>query len=202
MAHINVVGEAGNGKQALELTQKLQPHVVLMDISMPEVDGIEATKRLREKCPDARVLILTMHDNKEYIVATARAGARGFLLKDSAPDQLVLAIERVYAGDTFFDNRAAKVIVDTFIREAGDSSSRPVAIVSSTTPPPSLLTRREREVLGLVTYGLTSRDIADRLGISTRTVEAHRARIGDKLDIRSVAELTRYALEHGITSRR
>jgi len=194
--NIDVVAEAASGSEAVSLAKEIRPQVVLMDISMPEIDGIEATRHLREQAPESRVLILTMHDDREYIVATARAGARGFLLKDSAPDLLIKGIESVHAGDTFFDHKASKVIVETFIREAASLPETPLV---SQAPPPTSLTQREVQVLSLVAHGMTSRDIAERLGISARTVEAHRARIGDKLDLRSVAELTRYALEHGLT---
>jgi len=186
-----VVGDANNGQEALRKAKLTLPDVVLMDISMPHMNGLEAMASLRKQVPNAKVLILTMHESKEYIARVVRSGARGYLLKDSAPAELVRAIKAVHAGEVHFSPLVSKVLIE----EMADGSKR-----SAEAPPPPPLTEREREVLSLIAEGLLNKQIADRLGIGVRTIETHRERIMRKLDIHTVAGLTKYAIARGMTS--
>lgn len=186
-----VVGDAANGQDALRKAKLTLPDVVLMDISMPHMNGLEAMTNLRKQVPNAKVLILTMHDSKEYIAQVVRSGARGYLLKDSAPAELVGAIKAVHAGEVYFSPSVSKVLIE----EMADGNKRSL---DSPAPPP--LTDREREVLSLIAEGLLNKQIADRLGIGVRTIETHRERIMRKLDIHTVAGLTKYAIARGMTS--
>jgi two-component system, NarL family, nitrate/nitrite response regulator NarL len=186
-----VVGDATNGQDALRKAKLTLPDVVLMDISMPHMNGIEAMINLRKQVPNAKVLILTMHDSKEYIAQVVRSGARGYLLKDSAPAELVGAIKAVHAGEVYFSPSVSKVLIE----EMADGNKRSL---DAPVPPP--LTDREREVLSLIAEGLLNKQIADRLGIGVRTIETHRERIMRKLDIHTVAGLTKYAIARGMTS--
>ena len=187
----DVVGDASNGQEALRKAKLTLPDVVLMDISMPHMNGLEAMATLRKQVPNAKVLILTMHESKEYIAQVVRSGARGYLLKDSAPAELVGAIKAVYAGEVYFSPSVSKVLIE----EMADGNKR---ALNSPMPPP--LTEREREVLSLIAEGLLNKQIADRLGIGVRTIETHRERIMRKLDIHTVAGLTKYAIARGMTS--
>lgn len=186
-----VVGDAANGQDALRKAKLTLPDVVLMDISMPHMNGLEAMANLRKQVPNAKVLILTMHDSKEYIAQVVRSGARGYLLKDSAPAELVGAIKAVHAGEVYFSPSVSRVLIE----EMADGNKR-----SSDNPSPPPLTDREREVLSLIAEGLLNKQIADRLGIGVRTIETHRERIMRKLDIHTVAGLTKYAIARGMTS--
>ena len=186
-----VVGDASNGQEALRKAKLSLPDVVLMDISMPHMNGLEAMASLRKQVPNAKVLILTMHESKEYIAQVVRSGARGYLLKDSAPAELVGAIKAVHAGEVYFSPSVSKVLIE----EMADGNKRP-----SGAPLPPPLTEREREVLSLIAEGLLNKQIADRLGIGVRTIETHRERIMRKLDIHTVAGLTKYAIARGMTS--
>lgn len=183
---IEVTGEAGDGLEAIALARVRPPDVVLMDLQMPGMNGIEAVGHLRFVAPEARVLILTMQEDREYLRQARRAGAQGYLLKDAAPSEVVRAIEAVHAGDPFYTDGTSRAMLDEAARE-------PAA------PGPEL-SGREREVLSLLVAGLTSREIADRLGLGVRTVESHRLRLRRKLGIESVAGLTRYAIDHGLAT--
>jgi two-component system nitrate/nitrite response regulator NarL len=184
-----IVGEASNGLDALQKARLLLPDVVVMDITMPNMNGLEATTVLRKQAPLAKILILTMHNSKEYIAQMIRAGARGYLLKDGSPAELVRAIKSVHAGEVFFAPSVSRVIVDQLV----DGGGRVVEPVQS-------LTDREREVLSLIAEGLLNKQIADKLGIGVRTIETHRERIMRKLDIHTVAGLTKYAIAQGMTT--
>jgi DNA-binding NarL/FixJ family response regulator len=186
-----VVGDAANGQEALRKAKLTLPDVVLMDISMPHMNGLEAMANLRKQVPNAKVLILTMHDSKEYIAQVVRSGARGYLLKDSAPAELVSAIKAVHGTEVYFSPSVSKVLIE----EMADGNKR-----SLDAPAPPPLTDREREVLSLIAEGLLNKQIADRLGIGVRTIETHRERIMRKLDIHTVAGLTKYAIARGMTS--
>ncbi len=188
-AHIEVVGEAENGREALKMVEALKPHVVLMDISMPELNGMDATKRLKKLYPDLKILILSMHADEEYIFETLRAGASGYLVKRSAPTELVKAIKAAYEGDSFLSPSISAKVIRNYVREK-----------QANTAPGSLdrLSGREREVLQLIAEGNANRDIAERLFISTKTVEAHRSNIQKKLELNGTAELTRYAVKKGL----
>ena len=186
-----VVGDASNGQDALRKAKLTLPDVVLMDISMPHMNGLEAIAGLRKQVPNAKVLVLTMHDNREYIAQVVRSGARGYLLKDSAPAELVGAIKAVYGGEVYFSPSVSKVLIEQMADSQRSGADNPV---------PQHLTDREREVLSLIAEGLLNKQIADRLGIGVRTIETHRERIMRKLDIHTVAGLTKYAIARGMTS--
>jgi DNA-binding NarL/FixJ family response regulator len=186
---IEVVAEAANGRLAVELAQQHQPDVVVLDITMPEETGLRAAARLREALPSVRILLLSMHDQSEYVREGMRIGTHGYLLKDSAGEELRAAIHTVFAGGTFFS--------PAVVKRLAASEVAPVSV-----PPRHLeqLTPRERDVLGGVARGLTNKAIAAELGISRRTVEAHRESLMRKLEIHSVAGLTRFALEAGLVA--
>ncbi|HEY0930344.1 MAG TPA: response regulator transcription factor [Gemmatimonas sp.] len=184
---IEVVGEASNGRVAVDLALQHVPDVVVLDITMPEESGLKAAARLREALPDTRVLLLSMHDQGEYVREGMRIGTHGYLLKDSAGEELRAAIRAVHAGGTFFSPSVVRRLTSTEVVSEG----APAAQLD-------LLTPRERDVLAGVARGLTNKAIAAELGISRRTVEAHRESLMRKLQIHSVAGLTRFALETGI----
>jgi DNA-binding NarL/FixJ family response regulator len=186
---IEVVGEASDGAEALELTEARRPHVVVLDLTMPGMSGLEATAKLRADFDDVRVLILSMHDHPEYVLQAVRAGAHGYVLKDATPEELRTAVRAVYEGEEYIVAAAARQL-NVAVRGEQEASARE-ALVAQLTP-------RERDVLVRVTKGLTNKDIAGELGISPRTVETHRDSIARKLGIRSVAELTRLVLETGL----
>jgi DNA-binding NarL/FixJ family response regulator len=186
---IVVVAEAENGREAVSRTQELQPDVVIMDISMPLLNGLEATRQIKKAQPDTRVLILTVHDNEEYILQTLQAGATGYLVKHSAPAELVAAIEAAYRGESYLSPTISKTVISQAIQQNhGPQDADSV----------DLLTTREREILQLIAEGHSNHDISEILNISEKTVRSHRNNLTDKLDIHSTAELTLYALRKGI----
>lgn len=188
-----VVAEAATGEQALALARQHRPDVVVLDVTMPGESGLRVAPRLRDAVPDARVLILSMHDSAEYVREGVRAGASGYLLKDSAAAELRLAVRAVHAGGTYFSTHAARGLTQ---------ATAPPADADADDPPPSgVLTARERDVLGGIARGLTNKEIAGELGISHRTVETHRESLMRKLGIRTVAGLTRYVVDHGVDAR-
>jgi len=184
---IDVVAEASNGRDAVDLALLHAPDVVLLDITMPEETGLKAAARLRELLPSARVLLLSMHDHVEYVREGMRIGTHGYILKDSAGEELRAAIRAVHAGGTFF----SPAVVRRLTGSASESSAPAAVSVEGLTP-------RERDVLQRIARGLTNKAIAGELGISPRTVEAHRESLMKKLQIHSVAGLTRLALEAGL----
>lgn len=186
---IEIVGEATDGEEAVRLALELSPAVVLMDINMPRLNGLAATERLHHEAPDIRVLVLSMHAQPEYVLQAARAGARGFVVKDAAPGELVHAIQRIHAGESFFSPGVARHVLDDYVAQTGRVETGHEAT----------LTRRETEVLALLAEGHPSKAIAAKLGIGLRTVETHRAHLMEKLQLQSVAQLTRYAITRGIT---
>lgn len=183
-----VVAEAANGRQAVELALVHRPDVVVLDITMPEETGLAAAARLRDLLPSARVLLLSMHDQAEYVREGIRIGTRGYILKDSAGAELRAAIRTVHAGGTFFSPAVVKRLTTLTVEQAPGAT----ALLDALTP-------RERDVLDGVARGLTNKAIAAELGISHRTVEAHRESLMKKLEIHNVAGLTRFALEVGLT---
>jgi two-component system nitrate/nitrite response regulator NarL len=182
-----VVAEAANGRAAVELSLLHRPDVIVLDITMPEESGLKAAARLRELLPSAKVLLLSMHDQAEYVREGMRIGTHGYILKDSAGDELRAAIRTVHSGGTFFSAAVLKRL----------SASAVLAVPAAATLVKAL-TPRERDVLAGVARGLTNKAIAGDLGISRRTVEAHRESLMRKLDIHSVAGLTRFALDAGV----
>lgn len=189
LAEIQVVGEAGNGKEALERAAQLKPDLVLMDISMPGMNGLEAISRLRRTAPAARVLVLTMHEDREYIAQVFRLGARGFVRKDGSPEELVRAIHAVNTGDAFFGPGVSCVLLEEISRGVPNETTVDHALA---------LSDREREVLAHVAEGRSNKEIAGCLGVGVRTVQTHREHIMNKLNIHSIAGLTRFAIAHGI----
>ncbi len=184
----DVVAEASDGRQAISLVGEMEPDVAILDISMPEVSGLEAARRLRDEHPELRVLILSMHDESEYVMRAVHAGAAGYLLKDDAgPALLREAVRAVHAGDSFFSPAVASRLTDA-LRGGSSGSADPL----------ELLTARELEVLRLVASGNSNKQIAFDLGISRRTVESHRESLMRKIEIRTVAGLTRFALENDL----
>ncbi len=187
---IEVVGEAEDGRDAIAKTEELQPDVVVMDIAMPGLNGLEATREIRKRFPQTRVLTLTMHRDPQYVFRLLQAGASGYLLKDSAKEALLAAIEAVQRGETFLSPEVSRQVIDAYIQRGEDAATATV--------PFDTLTTREREVLQLIAEGYTSRQIAGQLAISVKTVNNHRARIMDKLNIRDIAGLTRFAVQNGL----
>ncbi len=187
---IDVVGEASDGAEAIQKTKELSPDVILMDLSMPHMSGLEALKQLQKSMPTVKVIILTMHDSKEYIQQIVQSGARGYVLKDIYPADLVRAIESVHAGEAFFSPSVNRVLVNEYLHKTEEL----------THPHGKELSHREREVLRLIAEGLTNKVIANRLFVSIRTIETHRERIMRKLNIHSAAGLTKFAISKGMVN--
>jgi len=190
MSNLMVVGQAADGLTAVRLADDLAPDLVIMDISMPGLNGIEATRRILEKNPRIRVIILSMHADGRFITEALKSGALGYLLKESAFEELSSAIHAVMNGQAFLSAAITDTVVKDYIRHLERQGSTAFSVLSA----------REREVLQMLSEGLATKQIAARLKVSVKTVETHRKQIMDKLDIRSIAELTKYAIREGITS--
>jgi two-component system nitrate/nitrite response regulator NarL len=186
---IQVVGEASDGREALAKAHELKPDVILMDIDMPHMNGLAVTDLLRREMPEVKVLILSMYSNTDYVMRIIQCGARGFVLKEASPDEVVQAIEAVQSGTAHFSPEVARVALNHVVR----GNSEPMS-------PLSCLTNREREVLHFIAEGLSNKEIASQLNIGVRTVETHRERIMRKLDIHTIAGLTRFALQQGLVT--
>jgi DNA-binding NarL/FixJ family response regulator len=189
---IEVVGEVSNGDEALESYSRLLPDVCLLDISMPKMSGIESTIAIRKEHPEAVILILTMHQNEEYLNQALKAGAAGYLLKQSSIKELVAAIDDVHQGRTVFSEPIAKLMADQYVRHA-------ISGIDSISEDAIRLTRREKEITKLIVDGKTSQEIADILFISPRTVEAHRANLMQKLGLKNTAALVKFAVANGMS---
>lgn len=184
-----VVGEAEDGRDAVTQAEQLHPDVILMDHTMPRLNGLEATRMIRKRLPDAKILILTMHNDEEYILQFLQAGADGYLVKQSAPTELVQAIQAVSRGESFLSPSVSRTVIDEYLRRA-TTEQQP--------NPVGRLTSREREVLQLIAEGLSTGQIAEALHISDKTVRVHRMNLMQKVEIDNVAELTRFAIRNGI----
>jgi DNA-binding NarL/FixJ family response regulator len=184
---IEVVGDAANGREALRLTQQLHPDVVVMDIAMPELNGIEATLQIHDVAPGTQVLILSMHSTTEHIFRALQAGARGYLLKDSAGAEVVDAVRVVHAGRRYLSPKIASTVIDDYISERQRAS------------PLDSLSRRERQILQLVAEGKSSAEAAAMLFLSPKTVDTYRSRMMQKLGIADVPSLVKFAIQHGVT---
>ncbi|MFH1035245.1 MAG: response regulator transcription factor [Pseudomonadota bacterium] len=184
-----VVGEAGNGREAVEQTAALKPDLVILDIAMPEFSGIEAARRIMSQWPFTRIIMVSIHSRKPFILEALKVGARGYLLKESAADKLLVAAEAVMRGDSYLDSPVANHIINEFVKES--SGLAPA-------PPDSALTERERQVLLLVVEGLSSREIAEKLFISIKTVEHHRANLMAKLQVHDLIDLVKFAITAGL----
>ncbi len=188
---VEVVGEAANGREAVKLSKKLNPDVVLMDVAMPDMNGIEATRQIHEAQPDIRVLMLSMYANRQYLFESLQAGAAGFVPKDSAFSELLDAIRAVSTNGTYLSPPLSELVLDDYFRRAqGKNEASELEI----------LTSREREVLQLIAEGNPSSEIAVAMHISARTVDTHRHNIMKKLDIHTIAGLTKFAIRHGLCS--
>ena len=181
---MEVVGEAGNGREAVDLAEQLQPDVIVMDVAMPELNGIEATRRLAASVPHTRVLALSMHKDSTYVREILRAGARGYLLKDSFDADLLAAVRAIAKGDGYLSPSVSEAVLSDYRKQVTD--------------PIDLLTTREREVLQLIAEGKTNKEIATLLNLSVYTVDAHRGRIMEKLNLHSTGELVRFAMRKGL----
>ncbi|HEY1337969.1 MAG TPA: response regulator transcription factor [Bryobacteraceae bacterium] len=181
---MEIVGEAGNGREAVDLAESLTPDIVVMDVAMPELNGIEATRRLRASTPHARVLALSMHKDSVYVREILRAGARGYLLKDSPAGDLLAAVRALAGGESYLSPAVSNAVLDDYRRHVTD--------------PIDLLTSREREVLQMLAEGKTNKEIATVLNLSVYTVDAHRGRIMEKLNLHSINELVRFAVRNGL----
>ena len=183
-ADMEIVGEAANGREAVEQAERLKPDIVVMDVAMPELNGIEATRRLAESAPHVRVLALSMHKDSVYVRETLRAGARGYLLKDSGANDLVAAVRAVASGEGYLSPAVSNAVLDDYRRHVTNAID--------------LLTTREREVLQMLAEGQTNKEIAATLNLSVYTVDAHRGRIMEKLNLHSINELVRFAVRNGM----
>jgi DNA-binding NarL/FixJ family response regulator len=193
---IEPVGAAENGRQALELVRELEPDVVLMDLRMPELDGVEATRAIRNAHPAVQVIVLTTYSDDESVFAALRAGARGYLTKDAEADELARAVRRVHEGKAMLDSDVQARLLDRL--DASAPSSEPTAPARAAGEPPDDLTSREAEVLGLIAAGLSNAEIARRLVLSEATVKTHINRLFAKTGVRDRAQAVRYAYEHGL----
>ena len=186
---MEVVAEAAEGSEAVEQALKTRPDVVVLDISMPRMNGLEAARRIHESLPATRILVLTMHDDEEYVLQMVRAGASGYLLKEGAASELLEGIRALKAGKTSFGAHATRALAEAFQRDAARPGD-----------PYGTLTDREREVFQLIVEGKTNAQAADLLCISPKTVDNHRTRLMEKLSVHSTAELVRYAARHKLLS--
>jgi DNA-binding NarL/FixJ family response regulator len=194
IAGVEVVAEAGDGEEALRLVAAQRPDVVLLDIAMPGLNGLETAARISKAFPGVRVIILSMHSGEEYVFQALRAGASGYVLKGARAPELELAVLAVARGETYLSPAASKHVVDQYVQQA------PASAENADTSAERRLTPRQREILRLIAEGRTTKEIANELRISAKTVEMHRAQLMDRLDIHDVAGLVRFAIRTGIVS--
>ena len=186
---IKVIGDAANGRDAVRQVAQLRPDVVVMDIAMPELNGIEAARQIGEVCPSAQVIILSMHSTAEHIFQALQAGARGYLLKESAGIEVVNAVRAVHAGHRYLSQKISDKMIDDYVRQRRAAAKSPLARLS----------RCEREILQLVVEGKSSAEIASILFLSRKTVETYRSRLMQKLSISDLPGLVKFAIQHGLT---
>ncbi len=187
--NLEVVAQADNGRTAVRLVRDLQPDIVIMDIAMPDLNGIEATRQIRAESPDVKVIALSMHSDRRFVAEMLKAGASGYLLKNSAFQQLTSSIRAVMEGRNYLCPEIGEIVVDDYIKKLSANETSGV----------SPLSPREREVLQLIAEGNSTKEIASNLSVSVKTADTHRQQIMKKLNCRSVAELTKYAIREGIT---
>jgi two-component system response regulator NreC len=186
---LKVVGESEDGRETIAKVEQLRPDVVVLDISMPVLNGIEATRQIKKRFPETQVLGLSIHDNEESVFQTLRAGASGYLIKKSVPEELISAIKAVHRGESYLSPAISKTVIEHYIRAAEKTLEE---------DPFETLTDREREVLQLIAEGGSNREIADLLYLSIKTVQTHKTHIMEKLNLHSMADLIRYALRKGV----
>lgn len=189
MPGVEVVGEASNGREALELVRSESPNLVLMDVAMAELGGLEALPRISKNFPAVKVIMLSAHSNEEYVIRALRSGASGYMLKDAATLELELAINAVAQGKTYLSPSISRTVIDSYLERVGGEEG-----------PLEPLTARQREILQLVAEGKNTKEVAHLLGISVKTVEAHRLQLMARLDIHDVPGLVRYAIRSGLVS--
>jgi DNA-binding NarL/FixJ family response regulator len=190
-ADLAVVGEACDGREAVALAKSLKPEVVVMDIGMPNLNGIEAARQMMEENPQLAIVMVSMHSDESYVLRALKAGARGYLLKDSAEADLIKAVHAVAGGKSFFSPAVSKLLLDDYVRKLKRSGTEDAY---------DLLTPREREVLQLIAEGKSNKDMANLLDLSVYTVESHRANLMEKLNLKGLPELILYAVRKGIIS--
>jgi len=190
--NFEIVGEAGDGREAIRCAEKFKPDLILTDLSMPRMNGMEAIKEIKRGSPASRVLVLTVHRAEEYILAAFRAGADGYILKDSTHSELIMAVKKVLSGKPYISPEITDKVIEGYLEGKKTLKSR----TSWET-----LTQREREILKLIAEGYRNKQIADDLCISVKTVEKHRANLMEKLDLHSIQALTAFAIEKGVVSR-
>jgi two-component system response regulator NreC len=189
---LDIVGEAQDGQEAIRCVEKLKPHLVLMDLSMPRMNGMDAIKEIKKRSPGTKILVLTVHKNEEYILATLQAGANGYALKDSTHAELGMAIKNVLSGNFYMSPAISGKVVEGYLK--GRKLIKP-------TSPWDTLTRRERGILKMIAEGYRNKEIADYLCISVKTVEKHRANLMQKLDLHSVSTLTAFVIQKGLITK-
>ena len=187
---MEVIAQAGDGHSTVELTRDLSPDIVIMDIGMPDLNGIDATQQIIRDFPKVKVIGLSMHSGKKFVIEMLKAGASGYLLKDCAFEELIIAIKTVASGKVYLSPTISDIVVENYVRNSAEKQSSAF----------SLLSQREREVLQLMAEGKTTKKIARQLHISPKTVEGHRLRLMAKLKMDNVAKLTKYAIQEGLTS--
>jgi DNA-binding NarL/FixJ family response regulator len=187
---MEVVAEAENGRSTVQFVRELEPDVVIMDISMPDLNGIDATQQIFRESPDIKVIALSMHSDKRFVLGMFKAGASGYLLKDCAFDELELAIKTVLADQTYLSPKIATVVIKNYVPHVSADDTSALSVLSA----------REREVMQLLAEGNSAKKIASDLYVSIKTVETHRQRIMEKLDIRNLADLIKFAIREGLTS--
>lgn len=189
---ITILGEAYNGVQALEKVKILDPDIIIMDISMPDLSGIEATKLISKDFPKVKIIILTQHDSKEYILEVLKAGAHGYLLKNSPKDELLHAIKKVAKNEKYIGDKASALLLDDMLKQKVQNSEQEL--------PEVILTKREIEIIELIANDNSNQEISELLNISLRTVETHRRNVMQKIDVNTVVALVHYAVKHKIIS--
>lgn len=189
LKHLEILGEAADGQEAVAKVKELSPDLVLMDVEMPRMSGLEATKLIRKDFPKTKVLILSIHSSKQNVLQIIQSGAQGYVLKDASLAELVRAIESVHKGEAFFSPNISQIVLSQFLVESGADEQESAS---------KKLSAREREVLAMIAEGQSNKEMAGKLGVGVRTIETHRERVMDKLGIHSIAGLTKYAIAHGI----
>lgn len=193
---VEVIAEANDGREALSLIESHQPDIVLMDIAMSGMNGLEATMRVTRDFPEIRVIILSMHTNEEYVLQALRSGAVGYLLKDAGISELEIAIEAVFRGETYLSPPVSKHVISDYVRRVGVDAQENL----DSQPTLERLTMRQREILQLIAEGYTTQEMANLLNISVKTIETHRMQLMDRLDIHDIAGLVRFAIRVGLIS--